>query len=154
MPARKTTRKSSAKKSAKRPSRKSAEKEINTEYELPGGFWHQIMAVLMIALALFFVITWFDHGGSFLKSTHEVIYQGLGIATYAIPMLLVYLAVKIFRSDNNRVAIPVYIFSILMLLWVAGIGAIWHNGGIVGDWLNNIMLKVLDQGFVLLYILY
>ena len=35
-----------------------------------------------------------------------------------------------------------------MLLWISGIGAIWNNGGIVGDWLNNIMLKVLDQGFV------
>ncbi|MBQ3441549.1 DNA translocase FtsK 4TM domain-containing protein [Candidatus Saccharibacteria bacterium] len=152
MPAsrRKNTRKSSsAKKSTKKTaSKKAAEKEVNTEYELPGGFWHQIMAVLMIALALFFVITWFDHGGSFLNKTHQVILQGLGLATYFIPALLVYLAVKIFRSDNNRVAIPVYIFSILMLLWISGIGAIWNNGGIVGDWLNNIMLKVLDQGFV------
>ena len=152
MPAsrRKPTKKSSsAKKTTKKTaSRKAAEKEVNTEYELPGGFWHQIMAVLMIALALFFVITWFDHGGSFLNKTHQVILQGLGLATYFIPALLVYLAVKIFRSDNNRVAIPVYIFSILMLLWISGIGAIWHNGGIVGDWLNNIMLKVLDQGFV------
>ncbi|MBQ6410181.1 DNA translocase FtsK 4TM domain-containing protein, partial [Candidatus Saccharibacteria bacterium] len=152
MPAsrRKNTRKSSsAKKSTKKTaSKKAAEKEVNTEYELPGGFWHQIMAVLMIALALFFVITWFDHGGSFLNKTHQVILQGLGLATYFIPALLVYLAVKIFRSDNNRVAIPVYIFSLLMLLWISGIGAIWNNGGIVGDWLNNIMLKVLDQGFV------
>ncbi|MBR3252741.1 DUF87 domain-containing protein [Candidatus Saccharibacteria bacterium] len=139
---------SSAKKSSKKPSKKAAEKEVNTEYELPGGFWHQIMAVLMIALALFFVITWFDHGGSFLNNTHQAILKGLGLATYFIPALLVYLAVKIFRSDNNRVAIPVYIFSLLMLLWISGIGAIWNNGGIVGDWLNNIMLKVLDQGFV------
>ena len=146
MPAsrRKNTRKtSSAKKSTKKPSKKAAEKEVNTEYELPGGFWHQIMAVLMIALALFFVITWFDHGGSFLNNTHQAILKGLGLATYFIPALLVYLAV-----DNNRVAIPVYIFSLLMLLWISGIGAIWNNGGIVGDWLNNIMLKVLDQGFV------
>ena len=134
-------------KSTKKPSKK-AEREVNTEYELPGGFWHQIMAVLMIALSLFFVITWFDHGGSFLNKTHQIILQGLGLATYFIPALLVYLAVKIFRSDTNRIPIPVYIFSILMLLWISGIGAIWGNGGIVGDWLNNIMLKVLDQGFV------
>lgn len=150
MPAsrRKNTRKGTKKTSKKTASKKAAEREVNTEYELPGGFWHQIMAVLMIALALFFVITWFDHGGSFLNSTHQAILKGLGLATYFIPALLVYLAVKIFRSDNNRVAIPVYIFSVLMLLWISGIGAIWNNGGIVGDWLNNIMLKVLDQGFV------
>ena len=153
MPAsrRRNTRKTSHKtsKSVKRPSKKAAEKEVNTEYELPGGFWHQIFAVLMIALSLFFVITWFDHGGSFLNNTHKILLQGIGLASYFIPAILVYLAVKIFRSDTNRVAIPVYIFSILMLLWISGIGAIWNNGGIVGSWLNSIMTQVLDQGFVI-----
>ena len=152
MPAsrRKNTKKSTrgAKNRSARSS-KSAKKEVQAEYELPGGFWHQIFAVLMIALSLFFVITWFDHGGSFLNSTHKIILEGIGIATYAIPMILVYLAVKIFRSDNNRIPIPVYIFSLLMLFWISGIGAIWGNGGIVGNWLNNLMLKVLDQGFVI-----
>ena len=149
---RKNTRKSSrtvSKTSRKKPSKKAAEKEINAEYELPGGFWHQIFAVLMIALSLFFVITWFDHGGSFLNNTHKILLQGIGLATYFIPALLVYLAVKIFRSDTNRVAIPVYIFSILMLLWISGIGAIWGNGGIVGNWLDGIMTQVLDRGFVI-----
>lgn len=141
-----TTRGKSTRKKA---NKKAAEREVNTDYELPGGFWHQIFAVLMIALSLFFVITWFDHGGSFLNSTHQIILQGLGIATYLIPMILVYLAVKIFRSDNNRIPIPVAIFSFLMLLWVAGVGAIWGNGGIVGNWLNGVMLQVLDQGFVI-----
>ncbi len=103
----------------------------------------------MIALSLVLVITWFDHGGSFLNATHKLLLQGLGMATYIIPMILVYLAVRIFRSDTNRVAIPVYIFSLLMLLWVSGIGAIWENGGVVGSWLNGIMTQVLDQGFVI-----
>lgn len=142
--------KSSRAKSAK----KSAQREVTNNYELPGGFWHQIMAVLMIALSLFFVITWFDHGGSFLNATHKLLIDGLGIATYIIPMTLIYLAVKIFRSDTNRVPIPVYIFSILMLLWVSGVGAIWSSGGVVGNWLNGIMTQVLDQGFVIvIYIL-
>ncbi|MBR3323961.1 DUF87 domain-containing protein [Candidatus Saccharibacteria bacterium] len=149
---RKTTRKPSrttSRTTKRKPSKKAAEKEINAEYELPGGFWHQILAVLMIALSLFFVITWFDHGGSFLNNTHKILLQGIGLATYFIPALLVYLAVKIFRSDTNRVAIPVYIFSILMLLWISGVGAIWNNGGIVGNWLDGIMTQVLDRGFVI-----
>ena len=124
-------------------------KEAPVEHELPGGFWHQIFAVLMIALSLFFVITWFGHGGSALNLVHEFVYSGIGFATYFIPVILTYLAVKIFRSENNRVAIPVYIASILMLLWVSGIAAIWKNGGIVGKWLNDLMLKALDQGFVI-----
>ncbi len=156
MPAsRKNTRTKSTKKSKNARNSKSAKIEAKqAEYELPGGFWHQMFAVFMIALALFFVITWFGHGGSFLNTVHEGILKGLGLATYFIPMLLVYLAVKIFRSDTNRIAFPVYLASIFILLWLSGIGAIWNNGGIVGDWLNGIMLKALDQGFVIvIYIL-
>ena len=129
--------------------RKTRRKEAPVEHELPGGFWRQIIAVLMIALATFFVITWFGHGGSALNIVHQFVFSGIGFATYFIPAILVYLAVKIFRSENNRVAIPVYIASILMLLWVSGIAAIWHNGGTVGKWLNDLMLKALDQGFVI-----
>ena len=128
---------------------KSVKKDAPVEHELPGGFWRQIVAILMIALALFFVITWFGHGGSDFNKIHETIMKGLGVATYAIPFLLVYLSVRIFKSENNRVAIPVYIASILMVLWVSGIGAIWNHGGLVGGWLNTIMTKALDQGFVI-----
>ena len=125
-------------------------REVKPEHELPGGFWRQTAAVLMIALALFFVITWFGHGGSALNAVHDTIGKGIGLATYCIPVLLVYLAVRIFRSEDNRVAIPVYIASVLMLLWVAGIGAIWGNGGIVGGWLNDVMTQALDQAFVII----
>ena len=124
-------------------------KEAPIEHELPGGFWHQIIAVLMIALALFFVITWFGHGGTVLNEIHKFSLSIIGFAAYFIPALLVYLAVKIFRSENNRVAVPVYIASILMLFWISGIAAIWQNGGLVGSWLNGVMTNVLDQGVVI-----
>ena len=124
-------------------------KEAPVEHELPGGFWRQIIAVLMIALALFFVITWFGHGGTVLNEIHKVFLNTIGFAAYFIPALLVYLAVKIFRSENNRVAVPVYIASVLMLLWISGIAAIWQNGGLVGQWLNGVMTNVLDQGVVI-----
>lgn len=145
-----TSRRKSTKKSAKRTNKKtSSKKEAPVEHELPGGFWRQIVAILMIALALFFVITWFGHGGSALNIVHDTILRGLGLATYFIPLLLVYLAVRIFRSENNRIAIPVYIASILMLLWLSGVGAIWNFGGIIGNWLNSVMTQALDQGFVI-----
>ena len=124
-------------------------KEAPIEHELPGGFWRQVSAVLMIALALFFVITWFGQGGTVLNEIHKFILKGLGFATYFIPALLIYLAVKIFRSEDNRVAIPVYIASILMILWISGIAAIWQNGGIVGQWLNGLATNVLSQGVVI-----
>lgn len=104
----------------------------------------------MIALAVFFVVTWFGHGGSALNSIHDTVTKTIGLATYFIPALLVYLAVKIFRAENNRVALPVYFASIIMMLWISGVGAIWKNGGTVGNWLNGIMTKALDQGFVVI----
>ena len=146
MPARRTKR---HKTSSTPRSRAKAKKDAPVEHELPGGFWRQIIAILMVAMALFFVITWFGHGGSVVNQIHATILKGLGIATYAIPALLVYLSVRIFKSENNRVAVPVYIASILMVLWISGIGAIWNHGGLVGGWLNTIMTKALDQGFVI-----
>ena len=124
-------------------------KDVKPEHELPGGFWHQISAVLMIALALFFVITWFGHGGTVLNEVHKFFLNVIGFAAYFVPALLVYLAVKIFRSENNRVAAPVYIASFLMIIWISGIAAIWRNGGMLGSWLNSLTTKVLDQGVVI-----
>lgn len=126
-----------------------AKKEAPLEHELPGGFWRQITAVLMMALALFFVITWFGAGGDILNAIHQYMLKGLGFATYFIPLLLVYLAVRIFRSDDNRVAVPVYIASVLMLVWLSGIAAIWQQGGYLGTWLNSLATNVLSQGVVI-----
>lgn len=137
------------KRSTKHRNTKRRAKEAPIEHELPGGFWRQICAVLMLALALFFIITWFGQGGTVLNHIHNFILQGLGFATYFIPALLVYLAVKIFRAEDNRVAVPVYFASILMIIWLSGIAAIWHHGGLVGAWLNSLATNVLSEGVVI-----
>ncbi|MDO4742020.1 MAG: DNA translocase FtsK 4TM domain-containing protein [Candidatus Saccharibacteria bacterium] len=134
--------------------RTNRKKEAPVKHELPGGFWSQVSAVIMIALAIFFVATWFGHGGTIFNSIHNFFLSGLGAGVYIVPLLLIYLSVKIFRSENNRIAIPVYFASALIVLWTSGIAAIWQSGGIVGDWLNEIMTKFLDQGIVIfLYII-
>ncbi|MBR2994650.1 DNA translocase FtsK 4TM domain-containing protein [Candidatus Saccharibacteria bacterium] len=142
----KRKRKTSKKRSTRSRSRT---KEAPIEHELPGGFWHQTLAVVMIALALFFVITWFGQGGTVLNNIHQFFINIIGHGAYFIPVLLVYLAVKIFRSENNRIATAVYIASILMIIWISGIAAIWNNGGVVGQWLNGLFTKVLNQGVVI-----
>ena len=136
-------------KPTKNTKKRSAKKEAPVEHELPGGFWRQVTAILMIALALFFVVTWFGQGGTVLNEVHKFILNALGFATYFIPAILVYLGIKKLRIDDNRIAFPVYIASILMILWISGIAAIWKNGGIVGNWLNSLMLNVLSQGVVI-----
>lgn len=142
-----TKRRKTTRKPAKRANTR--KKEAPVEYELPGGFWRQVVAILMIAVALFCVITWFGQGGTVLNNIHNFVYQGLGFGTYFIPLLLVYIAIKKLRADDNRVAIPVYFAGILMVLWISGVGAIWQNGGIVGNWLNSLFTNVLNQGVVI-----
>ena len=129
-------------------------KEAPVEHELPGGFWRQTVAVIMIAVAFFCIITWFGQGGTVLNTVHKFFMNIIGFATYFIPALLIYLAIKIFRSENNRVAIAVYLASFLMIVWISGIAAIWQNGGELGKWLNSLMTNVLNQGVVIfIYIL-
>ncbi len=139
-----TRKRKSTRKTSKR-----SKKPAPVEHELPGGFWRQIAAVLMIALALFCVITWFGQGGSITNAIHGALLTALGFSTYFIPALLVYLAVKIFRAEDNRVAVPVYIASLLLLFWLSGIAAVFDHGGLVGAWLNSLMLNVLSEGVVI-----
>lgn len=140
--------------------RKKNTKEVRKEHELPGGFWRQIVAVVMIALAIFLVVTWFGAGGNLLANIHQGATWLIGFATYAVPFILVYLAIKIFRSDDSRLPVVVWIASFLMVLWIAGIAGIPTigqenpTGGIVGAWLNSLAIQILAPGVVvLIYIL-
>ena len=137
------------KRKSTRRSTKRTKKEAPVEYELPGGFWRQIIAILMIAAALFCVVTWFGQGGTVLNTIHSFAYKGLGFGTYFIPILLVYLAIKKLRADDNRLAVPVYFAGLFMILWISGIAAIWKSGGLVGAWLNSLALNFLSQGVVI-----
>lgn len=136
-------------KTTRRPAKKRTKKEAPVEYELPGGFWRQIVAILMIAVALFCVVTWFGQGGNVLNNIHAFSTEILGFGAYFIPVLLVYLAIKKLRADDNRLAVPVYLAGLFMILWISGIAAIWKNGGMVGDWLNSVSLNFLSQGVVI-----
>lgn len=138
---------------AKRGKRKST-RDVAPEHELPGGFWRQVAAVLMLALAVILVMTWFGSGGSLLNAIHQGAQFVIGYAAYAIPLLLVYLAVKIFRSDDNRLPVAMWVASFLMIIWLAGIfgiptiGRAHPTGGIVGEGLNQMATQILDSGVV------
>lgn len=126
-------------------------KEAPKKHELPGGFWRQVIAVLMVVVAIMLVMTWFGEGGNLLNIIHSGSNQLLGYAEYLIPLLLAYLAVMIFRSDDNRLPMAVWIASILMIFWIAGIAGLPaegenHTGGLLGTWLNSVVTQFLDRG--------
>lgn len=136
---------------AKKKKRKNT-REVGKVHELPGGFWRQVAAVVMIAMAVVLVMTWFGSGGTFLNIVHTATMTVIGYAAYAIPLLLVYLAVKIFRSDDNKLPTVMWIASGMMILWIAGvcgmptIGEKNPTGGMVGEGLNGVVTQILDSG--------
>ena len=136
---------------AKKRARKKKAPEIQRR-ELPGGFWHQIGAVLMIAVSIILVAAWFGQGGVALNSAQDFLLKIIGYTTFLLPLILIYLAVMIFRSDDNRLDPSVWIASFLMLLWFSGVfgiaqhGTSLSHGGYVGTFLNNFMLQLVTGG--------
>lgn len=147
------------KKSARKKTNSRKTREVAPEHELPGGFWRQVMAVLMIALAVFLVLTWFGSGGKVLNDVDAGAFFVIGYGKFLLPILLVYMAVKIFRTPGNRLPVVVWIASILMVVWAAGImgiptiGQENPTGGVLGEALNKVAVQILNPGVaVFLYL--
>ena len=138
---------------AKRKKRKSS-REAAPEHELPGGFWRQVGAVMLLALAVVLVMTWFGSGGTVLNEIHNGALFVIGYAAYFIPVLLVYLAVMIFRAEGNRLPVATWVASFLLMAWLSGIFGIPTfnqpnpTGGVVGEGLNSISTQILDKSVV------
>lgn len=151
-----TKRRSAPKKATKkgkstRSTKARAKEVVAPEHELPGGFWRQVMAVVMLVIAVVLIFGWSGEGGPVLDAADGVLTNIIGYAKYTFPVLLVWLAVQIFRSDTNRLPVVMWVASVLMVIWVSGMvdGLPPHEGqpagGIVGDWLNGIVTGILDQ---------
>ncbi len=130
------------------------------QHELPGGFWRQIVAIMMLFVAVILIFTWLGDGGDLLNTTDQIFEEWIGRARYLIPALLAWLAVKIFRSDNNRLPPVMWTMSILMVFWGAGafgLSTVGHphpNGGIVGEWLNGFMVQILNPSVaIIIYVI-
>ena len=108
------------------------------------------MALLMIVISVVLIMTWFGSGGNLLNDFHSGSLYVVGYATYAIPVILVYLAVKIFLTEDNRLPTVIWVTSFLMILWLAGIfdlpsyGTKNLTGGVIGDALNHLVTQLLD----------
>lgn len=137
---------------AKKRGRKKNNRKNNVnvvEHELPGGFWRQVVAILMLVGAVLSVVTWFGYGGMILNEFYKWARFLIGMGVYVVPLLLIFLAVKIFRSEKNKLAVAMWVAGILMVVWVSGIAGVWQGGGLMGDWLNEILIQVLDRRVVI-----
>lgn len=105
---------------AKRKVKRKAKKKVAPKHSLPAGFWSQVWAVLLIVLALLLVVAMFGAGGPVLAWIFNTSLSIVGWTTYILPALLFYIAVEIFRSENNKLPFAVSSATILLILWVSG----------------------------------
>lgn len=141
----------------KRASKKSV-KQV-PQHTLPAGFWSQVGAVGLAALAVLFVVAWFGVGGPVLEWLQSFTLATVGWAVYVLPPLFIFIAIEIFRSENNRLPLVLYLSGFALVLWFAGLfgllgDAAKQTGGFFGKTLNDGVLAMVDSGVaIFIYVL-
>ncbi|MCA9338849.1 DNA translocase FtsK 4TM domain-containing protein, partial [Candidatus Saccharibacteria bacterium] len=134
------------------------------QHLLPEGFWSQVIAVVLAATALLLIVAMFGAGGPVLEWFYMVIRSTIGWTVYALPFLLVFITVEIFRAEENKLPIVMPIASVLWVVWLAAFLQLFapsqfmstatdgQGGGLVGWFLDQILLSLVSStvaGFIL-----
>ena len=77
--------------------------------------------MLLILFSLLLVVAWFGVGGPVLKWIDTVSLQAVGYTMYALPILLIYLAVETFRAEGNQLPLAVKFAAVLEIVWFSGL---------------------------------
>ena len=140
--------------------KKKVVKSAPPQHNLPNGFWSQIGAIFLVAIAILFVVAWFNAGGPVLDWLYKATSDAIGYAVYIIPALFIYLAIEIFKSENNKLSFITKASSFFLVLWFSALFGLLQNesgqttGGFVGDLVNSGTLALVNNGIAaFLYVL-
>ncbi|MFZ3009427.1 MAG: DNA translocase FtsK 4TM domain-containing protein [Candidatus Microsaccharimonas sp.] len=134
--------------------KKSAKKIVAStpKHTLPTGFWAQVGALALIAFSLLLILGWFHIGGPILDWLYQVALSSIGYAVYVVPLVFIYVAVEVFRAEDNRLPVVMKFATIVSLIWFAGLFGLLKNsdgsttGGFVGDLVNSGVLLLVNGG--------
>lgn len=136
----------------KKSSRKKVPIRSTPEHSLPSGFWAQVGALFLIAVSFLFVVAWFNIGGPVLNWLYQATLDAIGYAVYVVPLLFIYVAVEIFRAENNRLPFVMKLATVTSIVWFAALFGLLKNtagkttGGAVGELVNRVTLPLVDSG--------
>lgn len=129
--------------------KRSNNKKDNTEEREPSissGAIRSVVAILLIASAVFLTLAAFSVGGWFGETVFSFLSKLLGIGYLLLPLSLVLLAVAILRSLEGRLggvqAVSMLVFF-LSALGLVNLG-LPARGGIVGDAISNPLIAAVD----------
>ena len=143
------------KKKTSRKKKAPAKKTQAPQHTLPSGFWQQVGAVSLIAVSVLLVAAWTGAGGPVLEWMNVAALNTIGYAIYIIPLLFIYLAVAIFRAEENRIPFVVKAAGIMTVIWFAGIFGLLMTtsmgeqaGGFIGMTVNSAMGALVTSTWV------
>ena len=142
----------------KRGRKKKNTREVKQQVELPGGWGKQVIAILMIAVAFMLVVTWFGQGGNWLNVVDETLHKYIGFGRYFVPVLLVYMAVKMWRSDTSRLPLAMWIAGFIMIVLITGFSGMFSEpatvtGGVIGGGMTQGLATTIGKvGAGILYV--
>ena len=122
------------------------------QHALPQGFWAQVGALFLIAFSLILILSWFHIGGPILDWLNTTALNVIGYATYVVPLIFIYVAVEIFRAEDNRLPFVMKLATTVSIVWFSGLFGLLKNadgkttGGFVGDTVNSGMLMLVNMG--------
>ncbi len=105
-----------------------------------------------MALSLLLIVGWFGAGGPILNWFNDATVQTIGYAVYVVPIVFVYVAVEVFRAEDNKLPFIMKFATLLALVWFSGLFGLLTNaagkttGGFVGDLANSGMLSLVNKG--------
>jgi len=136
----------------KKSSRSHKKHSAAPQHVLPSGFWAQVGAVTLMAVAALLVVTWFGAGGPILDWFAVTAFTMVGYASYVLPFLFLYVGIEIFRAENNRIPFMFKVATVLIVAWLAGLFGLavdstnQTSGGAVGNSLNEGMTAFVAEG--------
>jgi S-DNA-T family DNA segregation ATPase FtsK/SpoIIIE len=122
------------------------------KHALPVGFWSQVGALFLIAFSFLLILGWFHVGGPVLDWLYQAALSTIGYAVYVVPLLFIYVAVEVFRAEENRLPLVMKFATAVSLVWFAGLFGLLKNaegrttGGFIGDTVNSGLLLLVNGG--------
>lgn len=139
-----------AKKKTTRSRKNSRKQQPVPKHELPNGFWSQVAAITLIAFSILLIVSWFGGGGQFLNWVRDASLDVIGLATYVLPVISIYVAVQVFKVENNKLPAIMKFASLLLIIWFSGLFGLFRQehkdstGGVIGDALNGVMTGLVN----------
>ncbi|MFZ2545378.1 MAG: DNA translocase FtsK 4TM domain-containing protein [Candidatus Saccharimonadales bacterium] len=132
---------------AKRKKSRKKSTPSSPSHKLPAGFWQQVTALVLIAVSIILVVAWFGVGGPVLDWIQSTAMGIMGYAIYSVPLLFTYVAVEIFRANENKLPFVMKGATALLLVWLAGLFGLMpgSHGGWIGENINPLMLNLVES---------